>query len=254
MKSYPLFRLANMAYNRAFWLYYPLYCLYKRISDSGDISLVRQLVKPGDRVVEIGANIGVYAQLFAKLTGPGGEVHAFEPHPRNYKFLLRLTRNHSAVRAHQAAISDQTGFIDLYMSADLNVDHRTYPTAEKRMKQQVACFSLDSYLQERPVDFIKMDIQGHEYKALLGMQHTLHSNARLTMIMELWPYGLREAGATHQEVIDMLCRHNFFLYIVTGKKLVEYADYQFGSKEKEYYTLLATKNKALLGSSKFGKP
>ncbi len=234
-----------MAYTHAFWLYYPLYVLYKRLSDRGDMALVRRFVKPGNRVVDIGANIGVYTQLLAKLTGPGGEVFAFEPHPRNFEFLLKFTRRLPVVKAHQAAISDQTGFIDLYISADLNVDHRTYPTAEKRMKQQVPCFSLDSFLQEQPVDFIKMDIQGHEYKALLGMQQTLCANAHLTMMMEFWPYGLREAGATHQAVIDMLSSHNFSVYIVTGNKLVAYSDQLVACKEQKYYTLFATKNKSI---------
>lgn len=244
MKTYPLFRLANMAYTHAFWLYYPLYLLYKRISDSGSMSLLRRFVKAGDRAVDIGANIGVYTRLLAKLSGPAGEVHAFEPHPRNFAFLQKFTRRLSMVTAHQAAISDKTGVVDLYISTDLNVDHRTHPTAEKRIKQQVACFSLDSFLQGKPVDFIKMDIQGHEYKALMGMQQTLRANPQLTILMELWPYGLREAGTTYQAVIDMLCGHNFILYIVRGRKLVAYSDSLLGFKEKDYYTLLATKNQA----------
>ena len=241
MRSYPLFRMANVVYKYAFWLYYPVYVLYKNISDRNEMSFVRRSVKPGNRVVDIGANIGIYTKRLAKLTGPGGEVYAFEPHPRNFALLLKLTRGLLMIRAYPAAISDQTGTIQLYVSTDLNVDHRTYQTAEKRTKQQVACYSLDSFLQEKPVDFIKMDIQGSEYNALLGMQKTMCNNPRLTMLMELWPYGLSEAGSSCKAVIDLLRESRFFLYLVKRGGLVEFSEHLIGCNEHDYYSLYATK-------------
>jgi len=239
MKSYPLFRMANLAYKYAFWLYYPFYVLYKNISDRNEMSIFRRLIKPGDRIIDIGANIGVFTRRLAKLTGPTGEVYAFEPHLRNYELLLKTTRHFPTIHLYNAAISNQSGTIGLYISEDLNVDHRTFPTTEIRTKQSVTCYSLDSFLREKPVDFIKMDIQGSEYKALLGMQKTLRNNQQLAMLMELWPYALIEAGTSSKAVIDLLCENRFFLYLVLNDKFVEFSDQLIGRKERDDYLLLA---------------
>jgi FkbM family methyltransferase len=241
MKSYPLFRMANVGYKHAFWLYYPLYVLYKNISDRKEMSLLRRLVKPGDRIIDIGANIGVYTRRLAKLTGPRGEVYAFEPHPRNFALLVRFTRRMPAIKTFHAAVGDRDGTIDLYVSDDLNVDHRIYQTAEKRARLQVSCCSLDSCLQGKTADFIKMDIQGAEYGALRGMQTTLNSSPRLTMITELWPYGLKEAGSSCGEVIGLLRKNGFFLYLVINGTVIEYSEKVLGCTETDYYSLLAAK-------------
>jgi FkbM family methyltransferase len=241
MKSYPLFRMANLGYKHAFWLYYPMYVLYKNVSDREELSIIRNIVKPGDRIIDIGANIGVYTRRLAKLAGPSGEVYAFEPHPRNFALLVQFTRRMPAVKTFHAAVGDRDGTIDLYVSDDLNVDHRTYQTAENRASQQVSCCSLDSCLQGKTVDFIKMDIQGAEYGALRGMQKTLNSSPRLTMLMELWPYGLKEAGSSCGEVTGLLRKNGFFLYLVKNRTVMDYSENVLGCAETDYYSLLAAK-------------
>jgi FkbM family methyltransferase len=241
MKSYPLFRMANVLYKHAFWLYYPLYVLYKNISDRKELSIIRDLIRRGDRVLDIGANIGVYTRRLAKLTGDTGEVYAFEPHPRNYALLSKFTFHLPAIKAVHAAVSDREGTLDLYVSDDLNVDHRTYLTAEKRTRQQVLCNSIDFFLAGKTADFIKMDIQGAEYGALRGMQKTLTSSPRLTMLMELWPYGLKEAGSSCEAVIDLFRENHFFLYLVSDGDVVEYSEKRIKRSETDYYSLLATK-------------
>lgn len=241
MKSYPLFRMANAGYKHAFWLYYPLYVLYKNISDRKELSIIRDLIGRGDRVLDIGANIGVYTRRLAKLTGHTGEVYAFEPHPRNYELLSKFTRHLPMIKTFHAAVSDREGILDLYVSDDLNVDHRTYQTAEKRARQQVPCHSIDYYLSGKTVDFVKMDIQGAEYRALRGMRETLNNNPRIILLMELWPYGLKEAGSSSEEVISFLRENKFILYLVLNGNVVEYSEKNIRRDETDYYSLLATK-------------
>jgi FkbM family methyltransferase len=241
MKSYPLFRMANIAYKHAFGLYYPLYVFYKNISDCKEMSIIQHLVKPGDRVLDIGANIGVYTRRLAKLAGHTGEVYAFEPHPRNFAFLSKFTRHLPTIKAFHVAVSDREGTIDLFISDDLNVDHRTYQTTEKRSRQQVPCHSIDFYLSGKPVDFIKMDIQGAEYSALRGMRKTLSGSPRLNMLMELWPYGLKEAGSSCEEVIGLLRENHFILYLVLDGNVVDYSENLVRHTETDYYSLFATK-------------
>ncbi|HEX7510321.1 MAG TPA: FkbM family methyltransferase [Chitinivibrionales bacterium] len=243
MKPYLLFRMANKAYTHAFWLYRSVYGLYKKIREHDELELLRRLIKPGDTVVDIGANIGFFTEYMAKLTGANGRVLAFEPDARNFSFLLKRISKLPAVSAFNAALGDHDGAIDMYISPDLNVDHRTYPCAEQRDKRVVQCFALDSKEPAATIDFIKMDIQGHEYAALCGMKHSIARNPHCRILMELWPYGLKLAGASTGLVMDLLQSYGLNPLLIHNGKLTAFSENLVTCAETKYYTLLAAKTK-----------
>ena len=166
--------MADKLYTYAFPLYYPMYVFYKNIHDSDEMEIIRHHVKSGFTVIDLGANIGVITRLLAGLVGQTGHVHAFEPDLRNFAHLSRLT-DLPNVKINHVAIGDKDGTVDLYVSEDMNVDHRTYPVDEKRKKISVECFAVDSYIKDKPVDFIKMDIEGSETEALKGAAKLLRT-------------------------------------------------------------------------------
>jgi hypothetical protein len=86
-----------------------------------------------------------------------------------------------------------------------------------------------------------MDIQGFEYAALCGMKQILQKNQLLTVLMELWPYGLNLAGTTTSAVVDLFRENNFHLYLIFRKKIVDFSEHMLDRKEASYYSLLATK-------------
>jgi Met-10+ like-protein len=57
-----------------------------------DALLVKELIAPGDVVLDIGANLGWFSRFLARLVGPEGKVYAFEPIPQTYEFLLHNMR------------------------------------------------------------------------------------------------------------------------------------------------------------------
>ncbi len=76
----------------------PMDCLNLSISGvygEFDTELVKEQVKSGNRVIDLGANIGYYSLLFSNLVGKTGAVYSFEPNPNNVKIVekrvLRLT-------------------------------------------------------------------------------------------------------------------------------------------------------------------
>ncbi|HAJ80204.1 MAG TPA: FkbM family methyltransferase [Fibrobacteres bacterium] len=240
MKKYFFFRMADKLYNYAFPLYYPMYVFYKNIHDFNEMEIIRHHVKSGFTVIDIGANIGVITRLLAGLVGQTGHVHAFEPDLRNFAHLSRLTGLPN-VKTNNAAIGDKDGTIDLYVSEDMNVDHRTYPVDEKRERTSVECFAVDSYIKDKPVDFIKMDIQGYEYKALCGMRKTVSAGSCKAILMELWPYGLEKAGSTVSQVMDLLVECGFYPQLLYRGELVAFSENLIENKETKVYTLLAEK-------------
>jgi FkbM family methyltransferase len=211
-----LFRLANRLYRRWPSLYLPLYTLYKRVSDRSEFRAMRAAIRPGMRCVDVGANVGVVTRHLARLVGPSGSVLAFEPSPENFAVLSRR-RWGPNVRLVQAAVGATSGQTTLFVSDDLNVDHRTYATERARRRVPVPQVRLDDAVGEAAVDFVKMDIQGYEVEALRGMSGLLRRSGRLAMIVEFWPWGLRQAGATPDELLALLGDAGFELKLLSGE-------------------------------------
>src|ERR1043166_7357976 len=119
-------QLAKFLFRKAFWIYRPLYFFYKSRADAFEISLIRKHVRKGDVILDIGANIGFFAKYFSALTGPSGKVHCFEPEKLNFQRLSEAMVKFHNVTIHQKAVSNVSGKLKLYISAALNVDHRSY--------------------------------------------------------------------------------------------------------------------------------
>jgi FkbM family methyltransferase len=222
-ESYALLRAANRLQRRWPALYAHLYGAYKRATDRAELRLVRDWVRPGMICVDVGANIGFYTAELARRVGPSGRVFAFEPDPTNAAMIRRRRLGPQAI-LHEAAVGDEPGETALYLSDDLNVDHRTYPTGSARRQLRVSRVSLDEVLGDAEVDFVKMDIQGHELRALQGMTGVLRRSSRLRMVLEFWPWGIRQAGDDPREVLALLRAAECTLERLDGKPVDEFVE------------------------------
>jgi FkbM family methyltransferase len=209
-------RIANKLFKFAFPIYRPLYCAWKTHTDRVERRLLAGYLCDGSVVVDAGANIGIYSQFLSKCVGPNGVVHSFEPSSENFRRLCDTVANVRNVRLNQSAVADKTGELILYVSDRLNVDHRTYPTeGESRKTVSVHSTTLDDYFKpgER-VDLIKMDIQGYELHALRGAQRVICENRTIKLLLEFWPYGLKRAGQSWNELIRLLESHGMAIQLV----------------------------------------
>ena len=195
-------RAANKVYECAFPIYRPLYAAYKAYADRAERQLLKSILSEGAVVVDAGANIGVYSRFLSHCVGPTGVVHSFEPSPDNFKQLCAATHELSNVRLNQIAVSDKTGESLLYISEELNVDHRAYPKeGETRRTLSIRSTTLDDYFRSgEHVDLIKMDLQGFELHALQG--------------------ALKQAGANANDFIAALREKGMVIRQVSSKGLV----------------------------------
>jgi protein-L-isoaspartate O-methyltransferase len=78
-----------------------------------DLKIVRYLVSDGDQVIDIGANIGMYAAFFSKIVGTEGRVYSFEPVPQRFQILRSNIRRLSLknVQPVNCAISASNGLL-----------------------------------------------------------------------------------------------------------------------------------------------
>jgi FkbM family methyltransferase len=240
-------RVGNELYKFAFPVYRPLYSAFKTYADRLERDLLQQDIKPGSVVVDAGANIGIYSEFLSTCVGSNGVVHSFEPDITNFKRLQAALAHTRNVQLNQLALSDRSGESSLYVSENLNVDHRAYPTeGEPRKSVAIRSIRLDDYFRpgER-VDFIKMDIQGFELHALRGATRVLDENPGVALLLEFWPYGLQQAGASVKAFLSFLKDRNFALSLpeAEGFDPAELADLD-SSNPSHYLNLFAKKRGA----------
>lgn len=181
-----------------------------------ETEFIGRLVKEGDVVVDIGAQIGYYTLILAKLVGKDGRVFAFEPAPQNFALLRRnvAMNDYHNVVAVQKAISNTTGQVRLYLSTEDMGDHRIYDSGDRRKSIEIEAIRLDDYFESYlgSISFIKMDIQGAELGAIQGMALLLQGNANVNILTEFWPYGLERFGFEPEDYLGLLAGQGFHLY------------------------------------------
>jgi hypothetical protein len=122
------------------------------------------------------------------------------------------------VIAVQAAVWDTPGTIELYVNPDNRGDHQVYKSEESREHYSVPSVTIDDYAKGETYDFIKMDIQGAEGRALRGMRETFKRRLPTAIFTEFWPHGLRNAGTPPEEVFDRLLELGYLIYWVNEVK------------------------------------
>jgi FkbM family methyltransferase len=241
--------LGNFLFRNAYFIYRPLYSVFKGKQDAFEISLIRQFVEPGDVILDIGANIGFYARKLSTLTGKNGIVHCFEPDEMNFSRLRSACRKVQNIVLNDKAVGPRTEKIKIYTSPTLNVDHRTYKPDHYENEIEIDAVSIDDYLEKRAnglkVNFIKMDIQGFENQALLGMRRTLEINPNIVMLSEFWPYGLKKAGTSPTIYYENLTSAGLTVSLIDDNKLTELnwekAKAMEDLGEEHYFNILAKK-------------
>lgn len=213
-----IYKIFNLLFNHFFIIYKPLYFIYKNTFEQRQIGLLKKKVKRGMVVLDIGANIGFYSLLLSKLVGENGKVYSFEPDELNYKYLKQNTNKVKNIVSINAAVGAINGRTKLYISKDLNVDHHTYDIGEGRNYIFVKLVTIDDYFKKRKkFNVIKLDIQGYDYNAILGMQKTLRNMENVLLIGEYWPYGLRKAGVKPKQYLSLISNMGFSIAFFNNK-------------------------------------
>jgi len=212
-----------------------------------DTELVKKEIKEGDVVLDLGANIGYYTLIFAKLVGPEGRVIAFEPEPDNFSLLeknVKINGYNNVVLVKKAA-SDKAGKLKLYLSESNKGDHRIYNSHDGRNFIKIDAVRLDDYFKnhKRPIDFIKIDTQGAEARIIAGARRMLQNNKNIKILTEFWPVGLQRSGANPKAYLNLLLKLGFNLHHIKSKvepvsiaKLIEIYTPERGNKTDLFCT------------------
>ena len=170
-------------------------------------------LQEGDVFVDVGANVGLFTLLAAKIVGPRGRIVAFEPHPDARAALVRLLERNGIegnVDVVGGALADRPGVLPLHLTDSSGLSTldpslapaRTFAAYTRTVPVDVT--TLDLWMAAHPdlaprVALIKIDVEGVEDRVVAGMTQTLRAAPRARVICETAIDGnaerqLREAG------------------------------------------------------------
>ncbi|RAM48612.1 MAG: hypothetical protein C6Y22_26875 [Hapalosiphonaceae cyanobacterium JJU2] len=182
--------------------------------EPASVELIKKLVKPGMTCIDAGANTGFYTCLMATC---GAFVYAFEPMPSVYDFLEKNIEENNLnekVQIHNLACSDSNKNISGSMVSNMYITTEIETTDKVTMK----AVALDDIITS-PVNVIKIDIEGHEPKALQGMQKII-SQHKPTIISEINEYWLQKcSGIGANEYIKILNDFGYKVFDVNELKI-----------------------------------
>ena len=205
------------------------YFLYKRWHEDPFWALARrrpELFAGGD-ILDIGANIGYTASVFAGVTDALSKVYAFEPDAASFATLNEIVRRKKIgerVEMFNMAVGSTDGVLEFWHNDEHAADHRVV-TEEFRNSRgsdakitSVPVTSVDSFVTSRnlqKISFIKMDVQGYELAVCEGMRRTLEKFPEACVAFEFAPEGMRELGFEAARLLEFFRAAGYQLHILT---------------------------------------
>lgn len=184
-----------------------------------DVSaVVKKLIKPGDILVDAGANLGVVTVIMAQATGPSGRVVSFEMMPDTASILREnvILNCLTNVTVIEAALSDRVGDTvtasvteGMFGQASIAVEQKLIGTTRR---VDVQTTTLDVSTQDLPaIALLKIDLEGAEVKALHGATATLAKTRAI--IMESW-------DGVKGEAVDILRHAGYEITLVDSRNIL----------------------------------
>ncbi len=213
-------------------IYYPW--LLRRFDESRwpSFPVVSGLIRPGDHVVDAGANVGYVTRLLSRCVGPGGCVHSFEPVPDTFEILasnvhcLRLKN----VRPYPFGLSDRNGPAAMAIPQYADGGENLYESrlAEKgaapdERAVRVELRRLDDLLASNPgrIAFLKIDVEGHELQVVEGASETIRRH-RPALLIEI-SGDPAEAGSPAHKLFALLGTWGYSPFCLAAGSLKPFA-------------------------------
>jgi FkbM family methyltransferase len=169
---------------------------------------LKRTVSRGSVFYDIGAHVGFHTLLASRLVGSSGRVCAFEPLPRNLRYLHEHVRLNGAanVQVIEAAVSDRAGF-------EAFAERGTYMGGlQESGALAVRTIAIDPLVDAGTIcspDYVKVDVEGGEMRALEGMRRTLVRSRPLVFLAT-------HSAALHRDCIQFLGDLDYHVTALTG--------------------------------------
>ena len=191
-------------------------------------AIYRAALRPGDIVVDVGANVGTHALLAACLVGPQGRVHAIEASPWIHARLLRniMVNGHTQVITHNMAATEVPGEVTVFLHDGSNLGGTTIvPSEAERLgaREEASVpglplpliIPLEDLLAAR---LIKIDVEGAEWLVVQGMLSVLpRLRADCEILIEVNPAALHHFGGSLEALLAIFAQAGFVPFEVANR-------------------------------------
>jgi FkbM family methyltransferase len=192
-----------------------------------------ELIREGDHIVDVGANVGEITLNAAKITGAKGRINAFEPDPCNFKRMKEnlSLNNFYNIRPQLVGLGDKTGMFPLcYINERNQGMNRILNSPPDQQKiTEIEVITLDKFAMENHItklDLIKIDVEGFEYKVLKGAEDTLNK-FHPTLFIELDEKNLVDQGNSAKQLVEFLENKGYTLsHAETKEKITQISDFR----------------------------
>ena len=186
-------------------------------------TLFERLIKPHFRVLDIGANVGCTSLLFGQLAA---HVDSFEPSPSTFEWLREnvTASGHTNIALHNVGLGahDETLTLTFNPAARSGgfVSNQVQPKTG-HVTETITIKNGDSYLGDRDVDFIKIDVEGFERYVIEGLKNIIDRNEPV-VVLELNHWCLNAFQRTSvPDFFDFLLERFPILYAIEGDDYVD---------------------------------
>ena len=181
-----------------------------RIREPQATRYVQKIMKPGWTVIEIGANIGYYAMMEARLVH---WVYAVEPGPSNYQQLIANVHlnGYTNIDLHQLAIGDHNGEVGFEIAKACNWSRIALANGDNNVTVRMQ--TLDSFVKENKiahVDYLRMDVEGYEFAVIQGARKTIERD-RPDMFIEVHRDRLADYGHSQLDFMEMMANYGYYI-------------------------------------------
>lgn len=181
-----------------------------------NILFLKNTITAGMTVIDIGAHLGLMSNICAQLTGPKGQVHAFEPTPSTFAVLKKTILLNGAgriIHAHNKAVSNFVGETDFFMDEHegSNSNSLVNRVDRKRSPHKTQVTTLDAFVTAQGLsrlDLVKIDAEGSELDVLEGARLSLQ-RFMPKVILAMHPPFIRNNGHKPGDIYDLLMALNY---------------------------------------------
>lgn len=202
--------------------------------DQNTLPILYRYVRPGDVVLDIGANIGDHTIAYSDWVGSRGKVFAFECGYEANACLRNNMRGRENVVVLDMALWSSEGWLNF------NQDNKNFGASFVTKSDVVAhdspikCFPLDSF-KINQIDFMKIDAEGSETEILRGAEIMI-GRFKPIICMEVNGFALKRAGSSEEELLNLIKSFGYDYYIIQGQRIQPNA-----SEDMPQYDILARK-------------
>lgn len=172
------------------------------------MKFIDNILQPNDKVIDIGANVGLFTLLSASNVGENGYIIAIEPMPKNVIKLqdnIKINNLHN-IKVMQIGLSDQIG--DFYFTYEDVGSHMT--ELKSTNSEKIKCLKLDTILENETLEFVvtKIDVEGMELLVLKGAEESMKKNILPIIIFEVNGLNLR-FGLPDKDITDFMKKNDY---------------------------------------------